>query len=996
MYICILKTFTARTIFLFFIIFNNTSYATKEDKKLEKISIQLLWKHQFEFAGFYVAKENGFYKNVGLDVELKEYDFNLNIVSDVEDGKSDYGVGYPSIILDKSHGKKIILLNALFQSSPHILVSLKSSGIKSIEDFKDKRIMISKDSIKTASILSMLYSHKIRLKDMKQVKQTFNIDLLIQKKVELISVYLSNEIYKLNKKGLKYDIWNPKDYGFDFYNDFLFTSQKELEDNPLRVEKFRKATLKGWNWAFNNIDKTVDLILSKYNTQNKSREALLYEARILKKLAYVGGVELGDIDNDKIQRIFDIYNLMGLVKNKLDLNEFIYKKREKRIIISDDEKKYLKEKKELKVCVNYDWTPYEFIENGKFKGISADFLKLISKELSLPIKVIKEGEQKNVKKFLRNRKCDIKPIFLRGRKTNLPIFATTSYLKDSLVLVTKIKEPFFDNLNIHKEKTFAISKGFRRLKLVITDKYPDIKLVEVETIDDGLKMVVEGKVFGYFNTSVVSAYHLQKDYYDNLKIVNKLANLKFGFAITNNNKTLYILFERILKNISNEEKNKIIHRWVAIKYEERFNYTLILRILIAVFLLVLLFLYKQYLLKKINIILKERVDEKTKKLAQSKKELEFLNQTLEQKVQDKTKELNNKNQELQQYLDVIDDIEIGLFIVDLDFKVRYMNKTMIKWFGNQQNKICYKSVAGIDEVCPYCKINDVIKFDKKVRYSPVTPNGQTFDIIAAPIHNLDGTISKMEVIRNVTEQNDLQEQLFQQSKMASMGEMIGNIAHQWRQPIAIISMWANNIMVDIDMEEINEKNLREYAKNINIQTQHLSQTIDDFRNFFAPNKEKTTFTLQNSIDKTMNLLTASFKTNNIKVIKNIENLTITSLENELTQALLNIIKNAKDILVTLPENRERLIFIKIYQKQDNIIIKIKDSGGGIKKDIIDKIFDPYFTTKHKSQGTGIGLYMTQSIIAKHLNGKIGVKNLTYFYEEKKQVGAEFTIKLKTP
>ncbi len=251
-----------------------------------------------------------------------------------------------------------------------------------------------------------------------------------------------------------------------------------------------------------------------------------------------------------------------------------------------------------------------------------------------------------------------------------------------------------------------------------------------------------------------------------------------------------------------------------------------------------------------------------------------------------------------------------------------------------------------------------------------------------------------EKIKDEVDKNQEKDRLlFQQSKMASMGEMIGNIAHQWRQPISIISMWANNIIMDIDMEEIDDDSLRKYASNINQQTKHLSQTIDDFRNFFSPNKEKKSFTIQSSIDRTMTLLSASFKTHNIEVIENIEDIEILALENELTQAVLNIINNAKDILITLPKESKRLIFITVYKEDKNIIIDIKDNAGGVPENIIDKIFEPYFTTKHKSQGTGIGLYMTESIITKHLKGDLVVKNIDYRWEEKNYVGALFRINL---
>ena len=252
---------------------------------------------------------------------------------------------------------------------------------------------------------------------------------------------------------------------------------------------------------------------------------------------------------------------------------------------------------------------------------------------------------------------------------------------------------------------------------------------------------------------------------------------------------------------------------------------------------------------------------------------------------------------------------------------------------------------------------------------------------------------ELRVKDEVTQNLKKEQMLYQQSKMASMGEMIGNIAHQWRQPIAVISMWANNIIADIDMEEVDTKSLKIYANNINEQTNHLSQTIDDFRNFFSPNKEESTFTLKSSIDKTMSLLSASFKANSIEVIEEIEDIEITALENELTQAILNIIKNAKDILVTLPSDAKRLLFINIYSNNKKLYIEIIDNGGGVPADIIDKVFEPYFTTKHKSQGTGIGLYMTESIVTKHLDGTVYVQNVEYEYEGVNYKGAKFTIEL---
>ena len=156
------------TIFLLFgFIFLNA------EDKLQKVSLQLLWKHQFEFAGFYMAKEKGFYKDVRLDVAFKEYQAGIDVAKEVTSGRSTFGIDYPTIILDIAKHKNIMLLNPLFQSSPHVLVSLDSSGIKSIKDFKGKRIMIVDNAFESATFLSMIYNTHLKLSDMKVMKESF-------------------------------------------------------------------------------------------------------------------------------------------------------------------------------------------------------------------------------------------------------------------------------------------------------------------------------------------------------------------------------------------------------------------------------------------------------------------------------------------------------------------------------------------------------------------------------------------------------------------------------------------------------------------------------------------------------------------------------------------------------------------------------------------------------------------------------------------------------
>lgn len=236
--------------------------------------------------------------------------------------------------------------------------------------------------------------------------------------------------------------------------------------------------------------------------------------------------------------------------------------------------------------------------------------------------------------------------------------------------------------------------------------------------------------------------------------------------------------------------------------------------------------------------------------------------------------------------------------------------------------------------------------------------------------------------------------LHQQSKMAAMGEMIGNIAHQWRQPLSTITTASSGMVLQKEMGVLTDEFFFEASKKINTSAQYLSQTIDDFRNFFTPNKEKTKFLLNDTLSTTLDLISAQFTAKDIHIIKNIENIELDSYENELIQALINILNNAKDELVKKPSDEEKYIFIDIFRNEKNEVnIIIKDNAGGIPNEYIDKIFEPYFSTKHKSQGTGIGLYMTEEIITKHLQGQIFVENKEFTYEGKEYIGAQFTIVL---
>jgi signal transduction histidine kinase len=225
--------------------------------------------------------------------------------------------------------------------------------------------------------------------------------------------------------------------------------------------------------------------------------------------------------------------------------------------------------------------------------------------------------------------------------------------------------------------------------------------------------------------------------------------------------------------------------------------------------------------------------------------------------------------------------------------------------------------------------------------------------------------------------------------MASMGEMIANIAHQWRQPLSIISTAATGISFQKELDNLSDKEFYEATAKINESAQYLSKTIDDFKNFFSPTKTEVDSNIKELFNKTFKLLEAQFKTKSIYIIQDIEDINFKTLENEFLQVLINILNNARDELIKY--EHERYIFINAKKVEENLKIEIYDNAGGINDKFISKVFEPYFSTKDKSIGTGIGLYMSHEIISKHLHGTLMAENIEYEYKDEMYKGAKFTI-----
>ncbi len=298
------------------------------------------------------------------------------------------------------------------------------------------------------------------------------------------------------------------------------------------------------------------------------------------------------------------------------------------------------------------------------------------------------------------------------------------------------------------------------------------------------------------------------------------------------------------------------------------------------------------------------------------------------------------------------------------------------WYGDVRNKHKNGSFYWV-----YAIISPMFNSKgKKIGYSAIRQNITDKKKILELNTSLKDKIS-FEVQKN----REKDQQLIEQSRLAQMGKMISMIAHQWRQPLNAISFNSSGLELKAQLGTIDTDTVLKLSQQISANTQHLSQTIDDFRNFFKSEKIKVKISLNQIIKSVLNIIASSIDAKKIKIIQELNtNDSFYTYPNELQQVILNILQNAEDIL-TEKKIEDSYIKITTYQENSDYILKIKDNGGGISDNIMNEIFNPYFSTKLEKDGTGLGLYMSKIIVEEHCSGKISIENDTD--------GAVFTIKL---
>ena len=577
----------------------------------EKVTLYLDWLNQFQFAGYYIAKDKGYYSDLGIDVDIVEYSNNDNIITKVTEKSKNYGIGKSSLIVNKFEGKNILLLSSFFQNSPLVLVTLQSSNIKNPKDLINKKVMITKDAKDSIAIKAMIVSQGVKIDELIIQNHSFNLDDLINGKTDAMACYLSNEPHILKEKNIKYNVLNPYTYGFDFYEGILFTSQKELEENPTRVHNFNQASIKGWEYAFNNIEESAKIIYEKYNSQNKTLEALIYEGNTLKKLSKIDQNLLGNINYQTIDEIKRFYTLLGLnsSNNLFDTQNILFDKND--ILINENERKYL-EDNSFALLVQNNKIPFSFKTMDELVGVELDFWNLISKKLSKSFNI----EEMINTEFINIFSDSIKGKFIYSfeEDTSSKYIFSDPISKIPIAIATKNSVNYISDLSSLNNIKIGVLKDLKLSKLLKND-YPNITFEEINTINDGINKLNENKIFGLIDNFYTLSHSINQYKSNELKINNSLKyEISMRFQVEKENEKFIQLINKTISILSQKEKNNIFNNYQLISYQEDFDFLYLIQFIVPLLIVLVILIFFNYRLKN-EVKFRKKIEKELSKFA---------------------------------------------------------------------------------------------------------------------------------------------------------------------------------------------------------------------------------------------------------------------------------------------------------------------------------------------------------------------------------------------
>ncbi len=933
----------------------STSVLANAEAPLEKVSLQLNWKYQFQFAGFIAAKEKGFYKDAGLDVELIEYQAGVNVRTNILTQKNNYGLEETSIYIDNKKIIPIKLLATYFPKSPHVLAV--SKDIQSPNDLIRKKVMISK-SFSTYNALSLMLNHFYLSGDnIKFIDHRYDINDFIDNKVDAVAVYRTNELFELEQKGIDFNILDPADYGDSMSANNLFTSMGEAKDHPERTQRFVKASNKGWAYALAHQEEIISIIYSRYS-KIKSIEALRFEATQINRLMQSDAIAIGTINHAERVHLIKQFKRSGLLLDSQELNDD-----GEGALFTPEQVRYLQNKKEIAMCTDPNWMPYERIENGQHIGIVADIYTYFRSKLPIPIRLIKtDGWQESVDKA-RNRDCDILSLVAETPKRKEYMDFTHSFIDHPVVLATKNDAFFINDISDVKDKQFGVVKGYALAEL-LQERYPEANIVEVDSISDGLERVENGELFGYIDSLMAIAFLIQQDFTGTLKVSSRLQDkAKLAVATRNDQPQLNEIFEVLVSSLTDAQLQSFFNERVEVKREVIFDQGLVWRlfaILLSVFLA--LFIWYFFKLKRLN-----------SELAEQKYQVE---------------------QEKERFKTIFDKSGNGLLLIDNNQFIDCNEKAVELLGYDSKDELLMKKPA--EDLSPKYQSDGQLSTQNCINNAEICLREGSYHFEWLH-HKKDGSKILMDVLltrldydgkqiihvtwRDLTAQKKYEQAILDATEQANKAtvaksEFLANMSHELRTPLHGILSFASMGVKKID--SASSEKLLHYFSRIKLSGDRLLLLLNDLLDLSKLESGKMELNIKRAdlaklFERHCQEQEQRIHDKGLTIQVDASNGAGTGMfdGDKVGQVMANLLSNA---IKFSAENTD--ITVKIDRDEQYLVFSLTNQGVGIPEAELDDIFDAFIQsskTKTGAGGTGLGLAICKQIIEKH-NGQIWAEN----------------------
>ena len=577
-------------LFLLLVLLAITPVLAQQDDA-DTVTLKLKWQHQFQFAGFYAALANGFYADENLDVIIEARKPGENVVDSVTRGAADYGVGGIGLLAEYASGTPIKALAAIFQHDALVLISKRESGIASPYELRGKRMMFDPSSGNDAVLRALLADAGLMPGDYQQLPQSPDIEKLINDEVDVISGYITDQPFRLRSRGVPVNVINPQSYGFDFYGDILFTSDRELRNFPGRAERFKRASIKGWRYALENPQQIIDLILESYDTP-LSREQLTYEAQEIRNLIVPDLLPLGQIEVSRLRRAANIYQRLGIAPGLNDTRLASFIADHNILQLSAAEQAWLDQHPVIRLGIDREFAPYEWIdENGQYVGLAAEYIHVLEDRLGIKFDIVSDRPWHEIMAMAKRGELDMLACLNSNPQRAEYLDFTLPYITNPIVIVNANRYGYIGSLDNLAGKTVAVERDYYVQEKLSRD-YPAIELLLTDTTRQALQKVAIGEADAYVGDAAYTNYAIKQADLINLQFAGQTGDMTaYRIGVNPAHPQLLSMINKVLANITAEEKQRIENTWMGLSLPSGPSTELIWQIALAMLAVFVLFVF---------------------------------------------------------------------------------------------------------------------------------------------------------------------------------------------------------------------------------------------------------------------------------------------------------------------------------------------------------------------------------------------------------------------